>query len=132
MLVVYFISVIFFNFPKEYYSGGGISYHLSIFLLKNNFLLFFIYLFALFYINQITQKSYYNQLIIILLILYNLQFSIYHKYFDFIILVIFLLLFDKSLNKNYFKYKNILYLYIFYIFFLILSLSKSLIYNIKI
>jgi hypothetical protein len=132
IIIIFFVSIIFFNFPKEYNSGGGILYQISFFLIKNNFLLFFIFLFSLIYLNEITQKSYYNQLLIILLILYNPQFSIYHKYFDCIVLLIFLLLFNGTLNTNYFKYKNIFYLYIFQIFFLILSLSKSLIYNIKI
>ena len=132
IIIFYFISIIFFNFPKEYNGGGGIIFHLSNFVTKNNFLLFFIFLFSIIYLNKITQKSHSNYLLMVLLIAYNLQFSIYHKYFDPIIFMIFLLLFNKIINKSYFKYKNILYFYIFQIFFLILSLNKHFIYNIKI
>lgn len=132
IIIFCFISIIFFNFPKEYNGGGGTLFHLSNFVTKNNFLLFFIFLFSLIYLNKITQKSRSNYLLMVLLITYNLQFSIYHKYFDPIIFMIFLLLFNKIINKSYFRYKNILYFYIFQIFFLILSLNKHFIYNIKI
>lgn len=132
IIVLYFICLIFFNFPKEYNGGGGIIFQLSNVLTKNNFLIFFIFFISLIFVNQIIQKSYWNYLLIILLIPYNLQFSIYHKYFDPLILIIFLLLTEKVINKVYFKNKNILYLYIFQIFFLILSLSRHYIYNFKI
>jgi hypothetical protein len=131
LIFFYFISIIFFNFPKEYNGGGGVLFHLSNILTKNNFSIFFIFFISLIYIYQITRKSYYNYLLVILLIPYNLQFSIYHKYFDPLILIIFLLLSVGIVNKDYFKYKNILYLYIFQIFFLILCLYKPFIYSIK-
>jgi hypothetical protein len=132
IVIIFFISVIFFNFPKEYNGGGGILFHLSNFLTKNNYLLFFIFFISLIYLNEATQRSKYNNLLVILLIPYNLQFTIYHKYFEPIIFIIFFLLSEKIINKGYFKYKNILYFYIFQTFFLILSLSRNFIYNIKI
>jgi hypothetical protein len=132
IIIIYFISVIFFNFPKEYNGGGGIIFHLSIFLMKNNLLLFLIFFVSLIYLGELTQRSKYNYLLIILLIPYNLQFSIYHKYFEPIIFIIFFLLYEKIINRSYFKYKNILYFYVFQIIFLILSLSRNFIYNIKI
>jgi len=132
IIIIYFISLIFFNFPKEYNGGGGIIFHLSNFLMNNNFLLFFIFLISLIYLGELTQRSKYNYLLIILLIPYNLQFSIYHKYFEPMIFIIFFLLSEKIINRSYFKYKNILYFYVFQIFFLILSLSRNFIYNIKI
>jgi hypothetical protein len=132
IVIIFFISVIFFNFPKEYNGGGGILFHLSNFLTKNNYLLFFIFFISLIYLNEVAQRSKYNNLLVILLIPYNLQFTIYHKYFEPIIFIIFFLLSEKIINKGYFKYKNILYFYIFQTFFLILSLSRNFIYNIKI
>ena len=132
IIIIYFISIIFFNFPQKYNGGGGIVFHLSNFLIKNNFLLFFIFFISLIYLNVVTQRSKYNYLLIILLIPYNLQFSIYHKYFEPIIYIVFFLLSKKIMNKSYFKYKNIFYFYLFQIFFLILSLCKDFIYNVKI
>jgi hypothetical protein len=131
IIIIYFISVIFFNFPQKYNGGGGIIFHLSNFLVKNNFLLFFIFFISLICLNEVAQRSKYNYLLIILLIPYNLQFSIYHKYFEPIILIIFFLLSKKIINKSYFKYKNIIYFYLFQIFFLTLSLCKDFIYNVK-
>jgi hypothetical protein len=131
IIIIYFISIIYFNFPQKYNGGGGIIFHLSNFLVKNNFLLFFIFFISLIYLNEVAQRSKYNYLLIILLIPYNLQFSIYHKYFEPIILIIFFLLSKKIMNKSYFNYKNIIYFYLFQIFFLILSLCKNFIYNVK-
>ena len=124
-------EIIYFNFPQKYNGGGGIIFHLSNFLVKNNFLLFFIFFISLIYLNEVAQRSKYNYLLIILLIPYNLQFSIYHKYFEPIIYIVFLLLSKKIMNKSYFNYKNIIYFYLFQIFFLILSLCKNFIYNVK-
>lgn len=132
IIFIYFISLIFFNFSKEYNGGGGVLFHVSNILTENNSFLFFIFFISLIFINEIMQRSYWNYLLIILLIPYNLQFSIYHKYFDPLILIIFLLLIVGVMNKSYFKYKNVLYFYIFQIFFLILSLSRHFISNIKI
>ena len=133
IIIIYFISIIFFNFPQEFNGGGGIAFHLSNFLIKNNFLLFLIFFISLIYLNEVMQKSKYNCLLIILLLIpYNLQFSIYHKYFEPIIFIIFFLLKKKLINKNYFKFKNIFYFYLFQIFYLTLSLCKDFIYNFKI
>jgi hypothetical protein len=132
IIFIYFTSLIFFNFPKEYNGGGGMLFHLSNILTENNSFLFIFFFISLIFVSEIMQRSYWNYLLIILLIGYNLQFSIYHKYFDPLILIIFLLLIVGVMNKSYFKYKNVLYFYIFQIFFLILSLSRHFISNVKI
>lgn len=129
LIIIYFFSVLFFNFSKQYNSGGGIIFHLSNLLTNSNFLLYIFFFFALIYLNQLTRKNSYNFLLILLLVPYNLQFTIYHKYFDSVIFIIFMLLFTNQINKNYFKYKNILYLYIFQLIFLVLSLSRNLIHG---
>ena len=130
LIIIYFFSILFFNFPKQYNAGGGIIFHLSNLLTNSSFLLFVFFFFALIYLNQLTRKISFNYLLILLLIPYNLQFTIYHKYFDSVIFIIFMLLFTNQINKNYFKYENILYLYIFQLIFLVLSLNKNLIYGI--
>ena len=131
ILILYFISIIFFDFEKKYNEGGGIIYKFSYFLLDNNLLLYFFYLFSLIYLYKIAKTSFFNFLLLLLLIPYNLQFSIFHKYYDPLIIIIFFLLLNNNLDKKYFNYKNIFYLYVFQIFFLILSINKNFFYNIK-
>jgi hypothetical protein len=131
ILILYFISIIFFDFQKKYNEGGGVIYKFSYFLLDNNLLVFTFYLFALIYLYKIVKNFFFNFLLIILLIPYNLQFSIFHKYYDPLIIIIFFLLLNNNLSKKYFNYKNVFYLYAFQIFFLILSLNKNFLYNFK-
>lgn len=131
ILVFYFICITFFDFSKNNNEGGGIIFKLSNFLFDNNLLLYFFFLFALINIYNLIRFSFFNFLLIILLIPYNIQFSIFHKYYDILVLFIFFLLLKNQLDKKYFNLKNVFYLYIFQIIFLILSLSRNFIYNYK-
>lgn len=130
IMIIYIFSVFFFYFPKQYNAGGGIIFHLSNLLTNNNLLLFIFFFFSLIFLNQLTRKFYYNFLLLLLLIPYNLQYTIYHKYFDIVIFIIFTLLFSNQINKSFFKNKNILYLYVFQLIFLMLSLNRNFIYGI--
>jgi len=121
--IVFITCVILFDFKMG--AGGGLFYQLSNFLFKNNFLLFFIFLLSLMFFNIFNLYNFNNLFIFSVLILYNLQYTIYYKYFDPILLFIFLFLFkfDKRkiegidiVSKRYF---------LFYIIFLLINLFKN-------
>ena len=123
ILCFFLINVFFFNFEKN--AGGGIIYHLSNFILGNNFLLFIVFAIGIFLINILILPKIKNYLLLFLLIIYNLQYTIYLKYFDPIIII--LLLFFFKLNPNLTNELNktskgifVLYLIIYFI-----SLSKK-------
>ena len=124
LIVFFVISIYFFSYPTGNF-GGGIFYHLSQHFLGNNIFLFAIFLLTIFLFKEAKLINLNNFLLFLCLILYNLQASIYHKYFDPLLLFIFLFLMTNSkiTNKKIFfdiakKY------YLFYLFFLGISFYK--------
>ena len=123
-IIFFVISIYFFSYPAGNF-GGGIFYHFSQHFLGNNIFLFAIFLLTIFLFKEAKLINLNNFLLFLCLILYNLQASIYHKYFDPLLLFIFLFLMTNSkiTNKKIFfdiakKY------YLFYLFFLGISFYK--------
>ena len=117
------LNIYFYNFLDN--AGGGIFYHFSKMILGNSFILFLAFAFSLYLFNHLNLYNINNIIIFIILIIYNLQFTIYYKYFD--PLVYFLLLFLVAHKKAFFGDLNKLSkkYFIFYIFFLFLNLIKK-------
>ena len=125
LLVLFFISLYFFDY-KFKYTGGGFFFQISNFLFNNNIFFFIVALFSLILNYVIFIKPNKNLLIIFLLILSNPQLTIYHKYYDPFLLILFLTLFDLDLiKKKLFSQKSMNIFYLFSLFFLIVSISKS-------
>lgn len=120
--VFIFICIFFFNFTPEF--GGGIFYKLSNKLFLNNLLLYFVFFISIMIFKSSGIINFNNILIFVCLIIYNSQIEIYHKYFDPLLLFIFLFLsmFKKGEIKINLKEISKKYYYL-YIFFLALSLS---------
>lgn len=122
LLLFILVNIYFFNFLEN--SGGGIFFHLSYVLFENSIIMYVVFTISvlLFYILNLFNFN--NILIFFLLILYNIQFEIYYKYFD--PLMIFLILFFiKFSNYDFIKIELIAKKYaIFYVFFLTLSIAK--------
>jgi hypothetical protein len=132
ILIILFeiILILNFNYKKDF-TGGGIFFHLSYFFFNNNYLLYFFSFFSLLFIFSLIFGSFNNFLLYIILIISNIQLSIYHKYYEPLILIIFILLFESVINfKKFFNNKkNIFYLYSLSIIFFIFSIvKKTLIY----
>ena len=119
------LLIYFFNYEMNF-TGGGIFFQISNILFNNNILFYLSCFFSLILIAFISKINFSNLLLIILTIFSNVQNSIYHKYYEpFFLLIIFLLF--KNLNyKNFFSKKNnILYLYLFSLFYILLRLVKN-------
>ncbi len=124
LLVLFFLPMMLtFNYSLNF-SGGGIFLHLSHFLFKNNLLFYLISLFSILIVFRLSNHNLNNFFIIIIVFLSNPQLSIYHKYYDPLIIFLIFTLLNIKLNKSFFNYKNISIIYIFYIFYLILSALK--------
>ena len=124
LILFFLISVYFFSYPSGNF-GGGIFYHLSQNLFANNIFLFVIFFLSIFLFQTVNLINLNNLLLFLCLILYNLQASIYHKYFDPLLLFIFLFLItnNKITNQKIFfdiakKY------YLLYLIFLGISFYK--------
>lgn len=117
------INIYFYNFLES--AGGGIFFHLSNILLNNSLIVYLIFAVSILLFYSLNLYNFNNILILFLLVLYNLQYSMYYKYFD--PLVIFLILFlIKFSNNNLIKIELVAKKYvILYILFLSLNFAKA-------
>ena len=119
LIVVILFS--FFNYPFTNYFGGGFFFKAS-YILKNNSILFFLIFFvSLIVLYILSEQKFENYLLFLLLVLFNLQFTIYNKYYDPLLIFMIFLVFNFNIQKYFFKTKNYLYqcytvLIIFYFF----------------
>ena len=125
VLILSLISIFFFTYKYEY-TGGGVFFKISYFIFNNNYLFFIVVTVSLMINYLLFSFSKYNFLIIVLIILSNPQVTIYHKYYDPFLLILFFTLFDLNLIKaKLFSKKSIVFFYLFSLFFLVLSVSKA-------
>lgn len=124
-LPISIILIYFFNYQIEF-TGGGFFYQLSIFVFENNYLFYlvsFVSLFWLYYLSSISKKNFF---LILIIIISNVQNTIYHKYYEPLILILVFLLFQNLKFDNFFSKKiNLLYLYIFSIFYVFMRVYKT-------
>ena len=130
IIIFCIINIFFFNYP-EYDSGfgGGFFYKLSNIFFQNNYLFFTFSSLSIAYIYTIIKRSWNNSLIILTLILFNPQLTIYNKYYDPLILIVFITLMNFDTKKHYFekKYKTF-QLYFFGISYFVIGIFKNQIY----
>ena len=128
LISILIFSVCVYNFDYNYsYSGGGIFFKVSYYLFQNNYLFYLISFFAILVICSLLSKNYFNILLIITIVFNNPQYTIYHKYFDPFLLIVFLTIFSFSLDlKKIFITKNYMFIFIYFLAFLIISNLKFL------
>ncbi len=126
-LVLFFLSLYFFDYSIEY-TGGGTFFKVSHLFFNNSYLFFCITLISFLFIMNIFKLNLNNIILFFTLILSNPQFSIYHKYFDPLLIILFFLFFnfnfkmEKIINSKFIK--NI---YLFYITLLLINFGRSII-----
>lgn len=118
------INIIFFDFIKN--AGGGIFFHLSYLIFDTPIIIYLIFVLYLYMIKILNFLNLNNLILFFVLIIFNIQYTIYHKYFDPLLLFLFLFLFnfDKKKIDTYIHSISKKYI-ILYICFLIISLGKS-------
>lgn len=130
ILVFCLANIHFFNYP-QYDSGlgGGFFHKISNILFKNNLLFFGLSSLSIIILYSLLKYNLQNFFLIFLLILYNPQLTIYHKYYDPLILIIFTTLIEFKFNEHYFKKKfRNLQLYSFSTAYLMMGILKNQIY----
>jgi hypothetical protein len=131
-LIIFFIACYFFNFSHAYSitnSGGGFIYNLSKFIFNNNLILFIICFFTYIYLIQIFESDKKNLLLFIILILSNPQNTIWQSNFSPTIYFLILVLFNLELKKDAIKIRTIYSNYIYFSFYLFLSIFYKIIIN---
>ena len=128
--ILSFIIILILGYFFDYnynLTGGGIFFKISYFLAENNYLFFIVCFFSIIFILNIMKMEIKNSILIILLILSNPQYTIYHKYYDPLLLIIFFTLFNFNINLSKINLKlNSSIIYLFFISFLLISNFKHL------
>ena len=123
--IFFVILIFFFDYGSEF-TGGGVFFQLSNFLFANNYLFYFISFFSIFLFFIISKKEYSNFLLITLIILSNVQNSIYHKYYEPMFMILIFTLFKNfEFNKFFSKKSNFFILYLFCFCFIFLRVIKN-------
>ena len=119
------INLFFFSYLSTF-TGGGVFFQLSNFFFDNNYFFYLICFISLMIIGNFSKGSFNNFLIFILLIASNVQNTIYHKYYDPLIMILFFTLINNPLNHEFFKNRNkVFYVYIFYFFYILMRVVKN-------
>ena len=123
-IFIFFICVLNFDY-NYFYSGGGIFFKLSNYFFQNNYLFYLISFFSILTICALISKNYFSIFLFVIIILNNPQYSIYHKYFDPFLLIVFFTIFSFNIDlKKIFHEKNHLLIFSYFLIFLIISNLK--------
>lgn len=122
VLPIFLTSIYYFNYSNNF-TGGGIIFKASNFILGNNYLFYIFSLISLLTIIHLSYKNFNNFLLILLILLNNPQLEVYHKYYDPMLLILFFTLFDLNIKKLLLE-KRVLILFLFNSLFLILNLLR--------
>ncbi len=125
-IIILSFSIAYFDYSYSF-TGGGIFFKFSNFFLGNNIFFFIIALISLVIIINVLTSNFNNFLLIILILLSNPQISIYHKYYDPFLLIMFFSLFNLNTNLGEILNKNkYIFIYLYFTLFLVLNLIKTL------
>ena len=120
------LFIFFYLFAYKFFTGGGIFFQFSHLLFDNNYLFFIISFFSLSFIMYLSNLSIGNFYLIFLLIVSNIQYSIYHKYYEPLILIIFFTLFQNLDLKFFFQNKKgLVYLYLFSLCYILVRIFNN-------
>ena len=122
---MFILSVFFFDYNYNY-SGGGIFFKLSYYLFTNNILFYLIAFASLIFIFSMIGHKYDNFLIIIILLFGNPQITVYHKYYDPMILILCFTLFNINMDFNKINRLSLTMIYLYFSIFLVISNIKFL------
>jgi len=127
--IVCILLILMFDYPHTLNFGGGVIFKFSNLFFENNLLFYMICFISFFLFLNLFNDFNSFLLIIILTILYNLQFTIYMKYYDPLILFLILFFFNKNFIIRFFKDKFYLQkIYLFSILVYSIFFVKSYIF----
>ena len=107
-------------------SGGGIFLHLSNIVFENNILFLTLIPFFTFFITKLIIIDFYKNITIISLIVISIpQYTVYHKYFDPLVIILAFTLMNFRIDKDFFYKKFIFFTFIFYTFYYIISFVNN-------
>ncbi len=125
ILLFFIILIYFFNYQTSY-TGGGVFFQISNLLFENNYLFYIVCFFSLCLIFYLSSLSLNNFLLLAILIISNIQNTIYHKYYEPLVIILFFTLLQNVPSEDFLKKKtNLVLIYFFSLIYILLRLSKS-------
>ena len=116
--------IYFFNYQFNY-TGGGVFFILSYLLFDNNYLFYVGSFFFIGFVSYIASLNLNNFFLLSLIIISNIQNTIYHKYYEPMILILFFTLIKYPGVENFLKKKsNIFYLYFLSTIYIFMRIVK--------
>ena len=124
---LFFVFLVYFFDYQQNFTGGGIFFQISNIFFKNNILFYIISFLSFILIFFLTKKNFENILIFFLLIVSNIQNTIYHKYYDPLLMILFFTLISNPYSLKFFKKKeNLLLIYSFYVIYIFSRIFKNI------
>ena len=124
-LILTFFCVLFFDY-KYSYTGGGIFFKFSYYLFENNLFFYLISCIGIFFLFNLINFNYKNFVLFLVLLLGNPQITVYHKYYDPLIIILLFTIFNIKIdNKPLENYKNQIYIFLYFFLFLIINILKN-------
>jgi hypothetical protein len=125
-LLIFFLACLVYFFSYQInYTGGGVFLILSNLLFNNNYFFYIGSFFFIGFIAYIASLNLNNFFLLSLIIISNIQNTIYHKYYEPMILIIFFTLIKYPGVENLIKKKsNIFYLYFLSIIYILMKIIK--------
>ena len=118
--------IYFFNYQLSY-TGGGVFFILSNLLFNNNYFFYIGSFFFIGFVLYIASLSLNNFFLLTLLIFSNIQNTIYHKYYEPLIFIMFFTLIKYPEVENFLKKKNsIIYLYLLSFIYILMRVFKTI------
>ena len=116
--------IYFFNYQFNY-TGGGVFFISSYLLFDNNYLFYIGSFFFIGFVAYIASLNLNNLFLLILIVISNIQNTIYHKYYEPMILIIFFTLIKYPGVESFLKKKsNIFYLYFLSAIYILMRIAK--------
>ena len=126
ILFLALVSLVYFFDYKMDYTGGGVFFHLSNYFFDNNYFFYLISFVSLSFIFYICKLDIRNLYIFLILIFSNIQNTIYHKYYEPLLVIIFFTILKNVDAENFLKdKKNIYNLYALSLIFIVMKIYKN-------
>ena len=117
--------IYFFNYQLSY-TGGGVFFILSNLLFNNHYPFYIGSFFFISFVLYISSLNFNNFFLLSLLIVSNIQNTIYHKYYEPLIFIMFFTLIKYPEVENFLKKKNnIFYLYLLSFIYILMRVFKT-------
>ena len=118
--------IYFFNYQTSY-TGGGVFFAISNLLFNNNYLFFVMTFFFIGFFTYITSLNWNNFFLLSLLVISNIQNTIYHKYYEPMIIILFFTLLSQVKAEDFLKKKYLTYFYFLSLSFILMRIVKFII-----